>query len=214
MVFILRSYDVNDKQLPSVTTIIHILGSDRLMSWANIMGFKRKDIKAILKETSEYGTCAHEIARAAIEPGYEPQTKDLPYPYCLRINELQKRVRLFAAETSLTPKFTEHTMVSEELGYGGTCDIFGDITYQGKTYHNIIMDWKTAKTVHDTMWLQTGGYYNLLKKEGIEAEGAAIIRISHEYVRFTFIPIEELKNYADGFDALHAFYKFWGNRDS
>ena len=211
----MRSYSINGKEFPSVTTIIHILGSERLMTWANIMGFKRRKISDILDESSRFGTIAHEYARKIIDPSApNPQDLTLPGFACLRISDLDKNVRAFAIKHQITPLFTEKEMISEKYGYGGTCDAFGSIFFDNEMHDNWLMDWKTAKSVHDTMWLQMGGYNLLLKEYGYEANGASILQISDIRCKHSHINKDELNAYSEAFLSLLDFYKFWGNRDN
>ena len=209
----MRFYEAEGKELPSVTTIIHILGSDRLMQWANIMGYKRKSIQSILEESTEYGTFAHEIMRTVIDPTAPPASVNIPAKYMIRLKLLENKFRAFARENQLNILKTEFQMISPSLGYGGTMDMFGSISYKGKKYDDLIIDFKTAKQVHSTMWLQMGGYYHLCIEHGFEPKGAGIIRLNDDAIRFNTIDISELKAYSEAFLHLKKFYDFWGNRD-
>lgn len=44
---------------PSVTTVIHILGSKKISRWANYLGFKHIDFDKELLRTANFGTAAH-----------------------------------------------------------------------------------------------------------------------------------------------------------
>ena len=210
----MRSYEINGESFPSVTTIIHILGSDRLMTWANIMGFKRKSIQTILNESADYGTYAHEIMRTIIDPSAPSASMNIPAKHLIRLRLLESKFRAFTRETQLTVAKTEFPMVSASLGYGGTMDMFGSIVYKGKKYEDYILDFKTAKQVHSTMWLQMGGYYHLCLENGMTPKGAGIIRLNDDAIRFNAIDREELIAYSEAFLHLKKFYDFWGNREN
>lgn len=210
----MRHYTVGKNEYPSATTVIHILGSDRLMTWANIMGFKHRKISDILDETSAYGTLAHSIARKIVDPtAPDPPDVDGPGMTLLRIINLEKRVRSFVKDHDIVALMTEFEMISESYGFGGTCDLFGSITIDNVRYNDMIMDWKTAKSVHSTMWLQLGAYNLLLKEKGYNPKGACIIRISDQGVHCDKIDNETLDLYSEAFLKLLDFYKFWGNTD-
>ena len=208
----MHSYSMNGKEYPSVTTIIHILGNDRLMQWSNIMGFRRKRIDHILEESAEYGTYAHEIMRTIIDPDAPPVRPDIPPKHLLRLQSLKTKFLAFSRETNLTPKHTEFPMVSEKYRFGGTMDIFGSLQYQGTLYQDYILDFKTAKNVHSTMWLQMGGYYILCKEYGMRPKGSAIIRLNDDMIRFDHIDQIELKAYSKAFLDLRNFYEFWKDK--
>lgn len=210
----MRSYTHEGKDFPSVTTVIHILGNDRLMQWANIMGFRHKHISAILEESAEYGTYAHEIARSVVDPNAPQTSINIPAKHLLRLRNLEKKIRAFTREHELVVEKTEFEMISPKLEYGGTLDMFGSVTVKGVRYKDYILDWKTAKAVHSTMWLQMGGYFRLAKEYGMHAKGAGIIRINDDAIRINLIDEEELQKYSLAFLSLLDFYKFWGNRDN
>ncbi len=206
------STDTEGVTYPSVTTVIHILGNDRLMEWANFMGFKHKKLKNILDESAEYGTIAHELARTIIDPNAPPLREDIPMQHAIRLNALKPKIQCFAREHEMHIQKTEYTMISDKLKVGGTLDMFGSLIYNGIPYNDFIFDWKTAKSVHSTMWLQLGGYYLLAKEHSLKPKGAGIIRLNDDAIRFNTIDEDTLKEYANGFLHLLEFYKFWGNR--
>ena len=204
----MRQYEKNNKVYPSVTTIIHILGSDKLMQWANNMGFKRKSIKIILDESAEYGTIAHEKIRSIIDP-YAPEPHNIQAKHLLKLNLLEKKFKEFIRESNLSVSKTEFEMVSEKLEYGGTMDAYGNFIYNNKIYNNMIIDFKTAKSIHNTMWLQLGGYYNLAKEKKIEVSGGAIIRLNEDKIRIDIISKDDLKKYSVAFLYIKKFYYLW-----
>lgn len=199
-------YRVDTQEFPSVTTIIGLLGSKRLMKWSNIMGFQNKDIDQILQDTSVFGTIAHSLVRKIVDPSApdpDPPVDDIMKN---RLNELAKRFTYFKEANNMVPISTEESMVDSILGYGGTMDYFGSY---GDLSH-VLCDYKTAKAVHATMFLQMGGYYNLVKAvHDIELDGACIIRISEDHCIPTFIDKHELQLYAHAFNVLAKFYSEW-----
>ena len=64
----LHIYEKDGKKYPSVTTIIHSIGSEELMKWSNIMGFRHRKIEDILEETSKFGTLVHSHLQEIVDP--------------------------------------------------------------------------------------------------------------------------------------------------
>ena len=53
---------------PSVTTVIHILGSKKISRWANYLGFKHMDFDKELLKAADFGTAAHAFCRQILDP--------------------------------------------------------------------------------------------------------------------------------------------------
>ena len=66
-------YEKDGKEYPSVTTILHSLGNDEIIKWANHLGFKHLDYEKELEKTSIIGTKVHDLLRGEIDPSYKPE---------------------------------------------------------------------------------------------------------------------------------------------
>ena len=196
-------YELDGKEYPSVTTIIHCLGNDAIVKWANHLGFKHRDYTKVMEETSSFGTKVHEILQHEVD-----DTVTTPIEYSDFIEKTQVTTalghfkRLISAYEYETI-FTEKTIISPSLGYAGTLDWLTKINFK----YLMLMDFKTSKMVRFTMLLQLGGYSNLLKEIGYEVDGAGIILVNPKLS--TLYPINniELQFYAEAFQKLADYYK-------
>ena len=200
----MHTYILDDKIYPSVTTIIKtISGNNELMKWANHMGFKRKDITKILKDTSIFGTRVHEFLCA-----YVDKNATIPQPFKNPLGEYEINKILSNFKKTFiddyTTIFTEKSIVSKELGYGGTLDWL-----MKQNTELILCDFKTSKKPRNTMFLQLGAYNNLLKTIGIDVNKGMIIT-ANEFNCFKYpIEKEKLEDYGTAFNLLFYFYREW-----
>ena len=199
---------------PSVTTVIHILGSKKISRWANYLGFKHIDFDKELLRTANFGTAAHAFCRQVLDPS-APNPE--PYECTLEEKAKLKNVILsfiqFQKLHNLKAIVTEYEMVSDELKVGGTCDIYGSFDYKDKHYDDCIIDLKTAKQVQEIMWLQLGAYYYLLKEKGFTPKYGCILRIHPEASLPTIIDEDALIKYGNAFITLKHFFEFWSQHE-
>ena len=199
---------------PSVTTVIHILGSKKISRWANYLGFKHIDFDKELLRTANFGTAAHAFCRQVLDPS-APNPE--PYECTLEEKAKLKNVILsfiqFQKLHNLKAIVTEYEMVSDELKVGGTCDIYGSFDYKDKHYDDCIIDLKTANQVQEIMWLQLGAYYYLLKEKGFTPKYGCILRIHPEASLPTIIDEDALIKYGNAFITLKHFFEFCSQHD-
>ena len=109
---------------PSVTTVIHILGSKKISRWANYLGFKHMDFDKELLKAAEFGTAAHAFCRQILDP-----SAPNPDPYECTLEEKAKLKNVILSFMQLQEIHhikaivTEYGMVSDELKRHGTCDM-------------------------------------------------------------------------------------------
>lgn len=201
-------YEKDGEKFPSVTTVLQILGSKKLLKWANYQGFKHIDIDKVLETSSTFGTIAHSIVQSIVD---KDNAEVLPPKDALMELDLKKLSKKFYDEINKhtwETVYTEHTLISKELGYAGTLDWL--CKYDEKT---TLFDFKTSKMVKTNHILQLGGYKNLLEKEeNIKIEQAGIILISANACKIHMFDIEEIIKAGEAFDILHQFYKIWGDK--
>lgn len=199
---------------PSVTTVIHILGSKKISRWANYLGFKHMDFDKELLRTANFGTTAHAFCRQILDPSApDPE----PYECTLEEKAKLKNVILsfmqFQKLHNLKAVVTEYEMVSDKLKVGGTCDIYGSLDYKDKHYDDCIIDLKTSKQVQEIMWLQLGAYYYLLKEKGFTPKYGCILRIHPEAALPTIVDENKLIEYGNAFIVLRDFFEFWSQHE-
>lgn len=198
-------YELDGEKYPSVTTILKIIsGNPELMKWANYMGFKRKDITKVLEESASFGTLVHSNLQAIVDPNAPTpiKPKDALEEYSL--NKITGHFNKYFKDIHYTTIFSEKTIISPELGYAGTLDWLVKIKDM-----TVLLDFKTSKMPRPSMYLQLGGYYNLLKTLDIDADIAAIIIINEKGCALHPISKDAIIYNGRLFNLLFNFYKEW-----
>lgn len=203
-------YELDGKKYPSVTTILKLISvNEELMKWANYVGLiKRKNIKDIQDEATNFGTLVHENLRYLIDKNAPiPETFTDPrkeYEFSI----IKKKFIEYFSNINYRTIDTEMTLVSDKLGYGGTLDWLAQIEIENAD-KLFLLDFKTNKNIYDTMYLQLGGYYNLLKEIDINIDYAGIIIVNERECSIHPIRKDKLIKYADAFNAIVSFYNLW-----
>ena len=168
-------YECEDgKKVPSVTTILQILGSKDIIYWANRLGFRHIDYEAELNSLADAGTKMHSVLQHIVDPtlANDPiifKDKFEEDKYRNLGNKFLNTIKDYSYETV----FTEKTFISSKLGYGGTIDWFAKMSG-----FNMINDFKSSKRVYMKHLLQLGGYYNLMTENGYDIDGGSIILVN------------------------------------
>lgn len=199
-------YELDGELYPSITTVLKIISvNDELLRWANHMGFRHKDIKKIQDESTEFGTKVHSHLQAIVDPKFK---NPIPYKDKLEEYEIEKIKKNFINyfnDIQYITIYTEKTIISKELGYAGTLDWL--------TFINdgiiALMDFKTSKKPYLSMFLQLGGYYNLLKSIDQDIDIASIIIINERGCAMHPIHKNDLIEYAKLFQLLFDFYSVY-----
>ena len=195
-------YEKDGKEYPSVTTILHSLGNDEIIKWANHLGFKHLDYEKELEKTSIIGTKVHDLLRGEIDPSYKPEITYKDELERITLLGYVTRFRNFIQDYTYETIFTEKTFISESLGYAGTLDWFAKINQK----YIMLNDFKTSKAVRLKHLFQLGGYYNLLHENGYEPDGASIILVNKKLCSMFPISKSELLYFAEAFNILAKFY--------
>ena len=196
-------YELDGQEYPSVTTIIHSLGNDAIVKWANHLGFKHKDYTKVMEETSKFGTKVHEALQREVDNSITTPIEFSDFIEKTQVTSALGHFRRLMSVYEYETIFTEKTIISPKLGYAGTLDWLTKINFK----YLMLMDFKTSKMVRFTMLLQLGGYSNLLREIGSGVDGAAIILVNPKLS--TLYPINniELQFYAEAFQKLADYYK-------
>lgn len=196
-------YEKDGRQYPSVTTIIHCLGNDEITKWANHLGFRHISYEEELDKAAQFGTKVHDVLRGVVDPEHTSIVQYKDDIEMLEICGIEKRFRKFISKYQYRTIETEHTIISEELGYAGTLDW---LAIMGSDEFLMLNDFKTSKAVRFYMMLQLGGYHRLLQTKGIEVNGASIILANKKLCSMYPINRTELDFYADAFITLKDYY--------
>ena len=169
-------YETEDGTLvPSVTTILKILGAQELLKWANWLGYKHVSYADELARTSYKGTKIHQNVQRVVDPP-KPWDEDIEYnnpQEKIFYETIAAKFRGFISQFHYETIFTEKEFVSKNLGYGGTIDWYAKIAG-----YNMLVDFKSSKQVRLKHLLQLGGYYPLMKEAGYPVEAASIIIVN------------------------------------
>ncbi|MCM1214106.1 MAG: hypothetical protein NC548_06250 [Lachnospiraceae bacterium] len=195
-------YELDGQKYPSVTTIIHCLGNDAIIKWANHLGFKHQDYTKVMDESSKFGTKVHAALQREVEGNDGTQLEFADFIERTQVTTALGHFRRLMQSYEYETIFTEKTLISPKLGYAGTLDWLTKINFK----YLMLMDFKTSKMVRFTMLLQLGGYSNLLKEAGYNLDGAGIILVNPKLS--TLYPINniELQFYAEAFQKLADYY--------
>ena len=190
------------KSVPSVTTILQILGSKEINQWANRLGFRHIDYDKELDRLAENGTKMHSVVQHIVDPSLAEtpiQFKDkFEEDYYLKLGE---KFSLMIKDYSYTTIFTEKTFVSSHLGYGGTVDWVANMSG-----FMMINDFKSSKRVNMKHLLQLGGYYNLMSENGYNLDGGSIILVNDRVCTLYPINRESLIMLGDIFNNIYYVY--------
>lgn len=202
----------NDIEVPSATTILKILNKPSLVRWANYLGFKRKDVKQVLEESSFLGTTMHQIIYAYLTKKYLILINGRQY-YKDIISICMNNFLEWNKTHKIEPIFMEEKFVNDK--FGGTTDFYGLVDNK-KT----ILDFKTSKKPYASMFLQLAAYCMLLEEKNYEVAQVGIIIVNEKGYNEKFIQRKDLDKYIELFKILvEVFYKWyniniddnWGN---
>ena len=187
------------KRVPSVTTILQILGNKEIIYWANRLGFRHIDYEAELNRLADDGTMMHLVMQHIVDPSLANE----PIQFRDKLEE-EKYIKLAEKFSNMIKNysyntiFTEKTFVSSKLGYGGTVDWFADMSG-----FNMINDFKSSKRVYMKHLLQLGGYYNLMTENGYTINGGSIILVNEKMSSLYPINEDSLKMLGNIFNCIY-----------
>ena len=196
-------YECSDgKSVPSVTTILQILGSKEINKWANWLGFRHIDYEIELNRLADKGTKMHNVVQHIVDPSLA----DIPIEFADKFEEeyylkLGEKFSLMIKDYTYDTIFTEKTFVSSNLGYGGTIDWFANMSG-----FMMINDFKSSKRVNMKHLLQIGGYYNLMTDNGYNIDGGSIILVNDRVCTLYPINKESIIYLGDIFNKIYFVY--------
>ena len=199
------------KRVLRVSEVIKMLGKEQIAIWANMLGFKHIRYRDELERTANIGSMVH-----AILEDFSDETSLTAidrfddfgiYNYSDKLeasNALQSFFSWYEKNYKLYKVIdTEVELVGEE--YGGTTDIILQSPWHADRV--LIGDYKTAKAVYFSMFLQAGAYISLYEEKHGEksCDGAVIFQLDKkrgEKARPKFIDRKSMQKYIDAFQAL------------
>lgn len=197
-------YEKDGKKYYSVTTVLHVLGSDVLMRWANSMGFRHIDSEKYTEDKAIFGTLVHSGLQKIVDPTAdveEVQPKDSMHAF--DANKCYDSFERLLSQHEYKTIYTEKTLISHTIKTAGTLDWLAEL--DGKV---TLIDFKTSKQVTFKHFLQLSAYMKLLEEEeGIVIERAAICLVNDNKSSFTFFSKELLDTAYLVFEKLNHFFQ-------
>jgi hypothetical protein len=200
--------------LPSVTTITSFVKFkpeyESLILWANSLGFQRKGYKDTLNIAADFGTYVHEAISHIVNNESVPTDirgkiffEDID-KYDRSINNFIK----FYNETKPETIYSEKSLLSEKLGYGGTIDWVS--RENGCTY---ITDFKTSSAVRPYMAMQLAAYIELLKEIDVKIDKARILLVSKPTIVVHEFTEKEISDAYELFTRILFLYNEYGKEN-
>lgn len=202
-----QKYEIDGIEYPSVTTILNVVAKPFLIKWANGLGKKGIDYEEYLKNSAGIGTLTHllienHIKKTQTDPNTLKQYKNEQIDIANKYFESFKK--WYGAE-EITPVLSECSMVSKELGYGGTCDF----VFRDKNNHAVLIDFKTTSHIQKDYFIQMMAYSELLStSQKAFVDKIAVLRLlpdGHEYQEMDFK--EAINKYYGYFKACRTLYE-------
>lgn len=215
-----RTYQVGDKELPSVTTILNILDKPALVPWAAKMtagAFKDAVAKSLdclseelldeiemeakasyrkkSTEAMDIGTRVHTIIETWIESDGVLTLDEVIDPYAKRGLE----AFLSWGEEHDIEIISYEQVVTDNRYYAGRYDLLAKV--DGKL---TLVDFKTSTGIWFTYWLQLGGYAVALDET---VESIAVLRIDKETGELEYQSRDHWMMYAQAFVQLAHYYE-------
>jgi len=153
-------YKVGNKRIPSVTTILGVLGGskDALIHWAWKLGCEGQDYKAVRDGAASVGTLAHAMILAHLKKetvdtsDYSADFIDLAENSFLSYLQWEK-------QHEVQPIIVEKPLVSEQYFFGGTPDLYCKLDGM-----YTLVDFKTGKSIHKEHTYQVAAYGILIEE--------------------------------------------------
>lgn len=159
-----RYYNSEGRSVPRVTEILSsMIHSDRLMYWANSLGFRGLKYKEELDRAATIGTQAH----FAIEMYLKEKLKsdNIPFLGYLLWENILNEKGLF-----VNPIFIEEKLTCQ--WFGGTADAVLEINDR-----LFLVDFKTSNHVTFKYFLQLAAYLYMFSLRGIYPEGVIVLQL-------------------------------------
>ena len=158
-------------RVPSVTTVLGILGKPALIQWAWELGTQGIDYKAVRDNAGDIGTLSHHLIMCDIK-GEKPDTSEYSAQDIDKAENCLIKYYDWTMNHKIKPLMVETPLISEEHQFGGTIDFFGEVDNQPT-----LLDFKTGKAIYPEFFYQLAAYEQLLAEAGQLIEVTRILRI-------------------------------------
>lgn len=173
------NYYFGTRKVPRVTQIIQrCIHNNRLMAWANSLGFKHQNYSKVLSQAAAIGTQCHEnINRFFIQPSIETPP-DIMEEARFAYQSFRRWYGEVCMAATIEPLAHEKMMACKY--FGGTLD--GLYKINNRTF---IIDYKTSNHITFNYCLQVAAYiYMLEQMEGISVDGCILLQLSKSSIEY------------------------------
>jgi hypothetical protein len=200
--------------VPSVTSIISFVKTqpeyDSLIKWSNSLGFYHKDYYETLNVYADFGTTVHEALSYIVTNREIPDTfeKKVTFSDIPKYEMTLANFYRFYAQTMPETIYSEKSILSEKLRYGGTVD------WISKEDNKVILtDFKTSSSVKEYMKLQLSAYRKLIEDQtDIKIDMARIMLVSTKQFYIKTYTLEELDKYYEIFELYQKIFDIYNEK--
>jgi hypothetical protein len=169
-----RYVRANGELVPGVTTTLGVLAKPALVPWANKLGLAGIDVKNYVDVMAEIGKVGHDMI-CCHNMGVDFDAGNTPKDIIDKAENCLISYLAWEKGHKVEPILCEAQLVSEQYGFGGTCDMFA--TIDGiKT----LIDYKTGRSLYVDYMYQVSAYFHLLQETGNPVEQCRILRIGRD----------------------------------
>ena len=213
-----RYYKLGDELFPSVTTVLSFFPSQELMEWIKAVG--EPEARRIAAERAVIGRKIHYLILSKYASNLKPPSVKLSWKDDGWENEVEQLSQLafqmwekllHEENIEIKPLYVETPFVTRKYGYGGTPDM---VTADG-----ILYELKTSKQPYREHLVQSGAYWLLLKRNGINVEKCRVVYLhpfetTNPSLKANTVELtkSDLKMYAVKFLELLEIYKSMNSR--
>lgn len=160
-----RYYNQEGISVPRVTEILStMIHNDKLMIWANNLGFRHLKYLQVLNEASDIGTEAHARIEMYLKEKIKTET-NIPFLGFLRWEKIINDKGIF-----INPIFVEKPLTCQ--WFGGTADAVFELN--GRVF---LVDFKTSNHVTFKYFLQLAAYKYMLELIGVNIDGVIVLQL-------------------------------------
>lgn len=160
-----RYYNQEGISVPRVTEILSaMIHSDKLMIWANSLGFRGIRYMQALNQAADIGTEAHARIEMYLKEKVKTET-NIPFLGFLRWEKTINEKGIF-----IDPIFVEIPLTCQ--WFGGTADAVFNLN--GRTF---LIDFKTSNHVTFKYFLQLAAYKYMLELIGVKIDGVIVLQL-------------------------------------
>lgn len=197
------------KYLPGVTTILGLLNKPALMNWAWSQGLKNIPLRQASDQAIDIGNIAHYLIEcwvqekeAVLDPLYSKEHILLAY-------QMLEFFKDYWYERGSILQHSEHQLIDDELGYGGTLDLVVECEDSPSIQVMELWDVKTSKDIWPEHWLQLAAYRELYRKRyGITLQPKILLITKELKFKAAEISEEKLQTAWLGFKHLAEAYPY------